>query len=1617
MKNFNKKLILLLFLLSSLLLNENAQAVTKTTVSSGMWNMPGNWTPGGVPSTGDDVVIAHNITLNGSATVLSLTINTGGTLLTGSNNLTVSANTTINGTLEDNVAGGTTTFGALNINAGGILRDIITSGSNTFTFNGAVNNAGTVSASAQSANTTTFNFNHDILNSGTFTLGNNGAYYFNKAGGLTITPNAPMSFGYSSGGGGSAYALSDVTIANGNSGGDDVNFNIFNNLDISNNKTFTNSNTFGRLRFSFAGGLNGSAGATNAKFTNGAYLEYRSNFLIMTVGLTDFYTNPNTVEYARQGSHDIKGTNYANLIISGGGTTHTKTLSYNTVANDLTIQSNQTLNLNSFALTMKGNLINNKGGANGNECFGNTPTGDVIFDSNNSNQTITNAVKFYKLTVNNTNTAPDNTVVLTANIDVMNKITFTNGRVKTGNFDVTLQAAAYSDQIQVTNVNSYIETNGTGRLVRQNLTVGNSQVYEFPVGDAVSLRKIGYELQSGSGNYTASAAFAPENPITSPIPPVGAYDFGAGKWRLQCAWSNTAPLFYAPGTANNLANIHRNNAGWVKIGGSFNSGNYGTNALDINAESIFAIFAVLQSPKTTSATASNQSGFTANWATVPDADGYKLDVSTQNNFSSFVAGYNNADVPIGTTNTKIVNGLSANTVYYYRVRSYKTAPAITSPNSNVKMTSTILPAGSGNSLRFNGINQYVKSPIPTTNSGGITMEAWVRLDGINLIRNQSIIQVGNSGSNGWGIIVKSGLSPDLLVRYNGTLTPIGYTMPINKWTHIALVNAVNDQYELYVNGVVYSGTTGNVPAAPTSGLQIGNDSIANTTAFNGSIDEVRFWEKDLTQTQIRDNMCKKLMGTENFLKAYFRFDEKVGAITENKAESATADGVLMNTPVWEVSNAPLGDTSVSIYGGVAGILTDTDVFGVSGMVGSPAGFHIYKVRETPNILPPPTNYGALLTSRYWGIFVVDGTTPKFDITYSFATNTDVTKPNALRFAKRNNPNGLLWLPLGGISNGLTKKLSRRNADAGEFALGQRNSIISNALNGGTVLDVDGITKTATTSNPLTGNDFTIEFWLKMPTNATQTGVKWTEGRRILTMESLANKTDYGISLLNNKFAFGIRDAGGTDNTVQSTAVANSDKWYHIAVTRNKTSGELQLFINGKLDASLNTSNTITLGGGINMLISKDSIGANTWQGYVDELRLWNSVLSANTIKDMMNLRANETHPNYNDLTAYYRFDENTGILCEDIQDGDDMALGITGMFTAADQALGDGYALRRNITGANQLASFWGAGTPEVDIQFSATSPEGELVATRVSATPNNYPASSGTMGSGNVASWSGVTSFMNCYWVIRNYGTNTTFSSLTNIKFEIPSGNSLGGVTNAAEIKLFKRPTNSTDASDWKLVGVGTSFGSINFAAGGPTDIDQFSEFIIGSGSAPLGVTLTEFKGKRLDAEQVLLQWNTTQEKQNAGFEIQRSTDGQDFVQIGFLDGKGDTHTPQAYNSTDTKAEGSFYYRLLQTDRDGTSTYSPIVYVKAEVGKQELTLYPNPVSKELKINVSGAVNGTMRAEIFDVQGKLIWEGKGNLKELENSLNKQVEDWKEGVYLFRLYSPDKVLERKFIKKR
>ena len=93
----------------------------------------------------------------------------------------------------------------------------------------------------------------------------------------------------------------------------------------------------------------------------------------------------------------------------------------------------------------------------------------------------------------------------------------------------------------------------------------------------------------------------------------------------------------------------------------------------------------LQPPIAEQATNTDATSFMANWSSVAEADHYRLDVSTESDFSDMIPGYENRNMESALSHT--VSGLSPGTTYYYRLRSE--IETGTSQNSNTTNITTL----------------------------------------------------------------------------------------------------------------------------------------------------------------------------------------------------------------------------------------------------------------------------------------------------------------------------------------------------------------------------------------------------------------------------------------------------------------------------------------------------------------------------------------------------------------------------------------------------------------------------------------------------------------------------------------------------------------------------------------------------------------------------------------------------------------------------------------------------------------------------------------------------------------------------------------------------------------
>ncbi len=177
------------------------------------------------------------------------------------------------------------------------------------------------------------------------------------------------------------------------------------------------------------------------------------------------------------------------------------------------------------------------------------------------------------------------------------------------------------------------------------------------------------------------------------------------------------------------------------------------------------------------------------------------------------------------------------------------------------------------------------------------------------------------------------------------------------------------------------------------------------------------------------------------------------------------------------------------------------------------------------------------------------------------------------------------------------------------------------------------------------------------------------------------------------------------------------------------------------------------------------------------------------------------------------------------------------------------------------------------------------------------------------------------------------------------------------------------------------------------------------------LPVELTSFTAKS-SSNQVSLTWTTATEINNSGFEIQKSTDGSEFVSVGFIKGNGTTTEPKAYSFVDNhlnNVTGKLYYRLKQIDYNGAFNYSDIVEVVIDL-PLEYSLnqnYPNPFNPSTKIKYSVPEQNLVSIVVYGVTGEEIATLVNEVKEAGNyEIEFNALQLSSGVYFYRMTSGD-----------
>lgn len=155
--------------------------------------------------------------------------------------------------------------------------------------------------------------------------------------------------------------------------------------------------------------------------------------------------------------------------------------------------------------------------------------------------------------------------------------------------------------------------------------------------------------------------------------------------------------------------------------------------------------------------------------------------------------------------------------------------------------------------------------------------------------------------------------------------------------------------------------------------------------------------------------------------------------------------------------------------------------------------------------------------------------------------------------------------------------------------------------------------------------------------------------------------------------------------------------------------------------------------------------------------------------------------------------------------------------------------------------------------------------------------------------------------------------------------------------------------------------------------------------------------------------------------FDIQRSTDGNQFTTIGTVPAAGNSTSVRSYSFTDMNAGApgvkTLYYRLAEIDLDSQMLYSHIAVVNIAGTSSGISVIPNPGKDLITVHLNSiTANDNASLTITDMTGRRIQDSNIRLNSGDNAIPLSINNLSAGIYLIVVASMETKWLVKFVKK-
>ena len=538
------------------------------------------------------------------------------------------------------------------------------------------------------------------------------------------------------------------------------------------------------------------------------------------------------------------------------------------------------------------------------------------FSTNASKLTIGNETNTSEITINSDQTVNGPISIYGGNITLSNSLTASGALLLQSSGAVTQAAAVSATALSLqgsgtftlNNANNHVNTltAGTSTQTTGNISFTNKDALAIGDGSNGVLSTGTISIGTLSGNLTITEDIETNNNTNSAIKlfadmDTAAPNLGNGNiiisetLTLTTGSGGRVSLFSGkPSSSDGLVNLVGEENIRIGVDSSTTSISFEP-ALNAGAYALFRTGPIITFTENFKSFAISSDAASAPQSMVVSATGLTADVTltapTGFELSGDGSGYSD------TLSLDEVSGSLTNTTVYVRVKS--TASGY--PTGTISLTTTgatpkgiAVKAAANAALHFDGVNDYVEVDALAANlNSDFTISFWVNVEEYR--DEDSYVFSVNTSRNGNRFLI--GIDNidhrPIFHYYEGGENSIAIgdenIIDINEWYNFSLSKS-GSEYKFYLNGILLKTFSASITVYDSDKVSLGQefDSSGITNELFGKIDELRIWNKALSQEEIEFQMFETLQGNESGLLAYYNFNDGV-PLSDNTSNTTLSD--------------------------------------------------------------------------------------------------------------------------------------------------------------------------------------------------------------------------------------------------------------------------------------------------------------------------------------------------------------------------------------------------------------------------------------------------------------------------------------------------------------------------------------------------------------------------------------------------------------------------------------------------------------------------------------------------------------------------------------------------------